>query len=50
MLKHSIDLYNTCYKKENHIKKLPLVNCVWESDFIDSLSDSSQKKSLLKKV
>ncbi|MPM24357.1 hypothetical protein SDC9_70839 [bioreactor metagenome] len=44
MLKHSIALYNACYKKERDIKKLTLVNCVWEPDFIDSLSDSSQKK------
>lgn len=44
MLKHSIALYNACYKKEKDIKKLTLVNCVWELDFINSLSTLSKKK------
>lgn len=44
MLKHSIALYNACYKKERDIKKLTLVNCVWEPDFIDDFSTLSHKR------
>ena len=44
MLKHSIALYNESNKKETDIKKLTLVNCVWEPDFVDSLSTLYQEK------
>lgn len=44
MFKHMLACYNYCRKQEIPIKKLSLVNCVWEIPFIGTLSTHSSEK------
>ena len=44
MFKHSVALYNACKEKRMCCKKLTLVNCVWEPNFPDKLSESAKEK------